>query len=381
LGAAGNCFANNWFGAASPCRREQLVRRGITLSAGVLATALCEKAAGARVSALVTVNTVKAAVSAMAGDAVAGACLSARVLALAEEAMIGMSGVKSKLVLMVVVLGVAIGGAGWAEYGGLAEKTQPVAAAQGQPPSANDEAGVPAKEDPPIATDQFGDPLPEGALARLGKWRFRHDETVMGLTFSANGKILAARSGRSVSIWDAATGKRRFWLSGSAFSRIEVSPDGTAMAVAENDPKDNEAKVNLWDLRSGTKTRTLALPKGKDWGANIGRLCFAPDGRSLALTYAKDQRLVVLDLTSDLVRFSAGGRGPQGIDHFAFTPDGKMLAASVNVNHAVQLWDLATGKLLRVVHELPAEGKESFGAVAFAPDGKMLALGADAAFS
>src|SRR5437660_1479658 len=54
--------------------------------------------------------------------------------------------------------------------------------------------------------DQLGDPLPEGALARLGTTRFRHGGREL-LGFSTDGKTLLFAGGGSVQLMDAATGK------------------------------------------------------------------------------------------------------------------------------------------------------------------------------
>ncbi|HEV3142895.1 MAG TPA: sigma-70 family RNA polymerase sigma factor, partial [Gemmataceae bacterium] len=246
--------------------RRQLIRRGVTLSAGVLGTALCEKVMGAPAAALLTVNTVKAAARVLAGKAIAGGCLTARALALAEEAMVGMASVKGKLVVIVLALGLAVGGAGWAGYGVLGEKSQAASAATAQAPTAKGQAADAAKKDLPIAIDQYGDPLPEGAVARLGALRFRHEGWANRLVFTADGKTLVGSTLSGVLIWDATTGKERFrlpvlmphWSRG-----MDVSPDATTLAVSETVPEDDEIKITLWDINSGKKTRILSLPGGK----------------------------------------------------------------------------------------------------------------------
>ena len=53
--------------------RQQLIRRGVTLSVAALTTALCEKVMAAPVAGLLTINTVTAAARIIAGKATAGA--------------------------------------------------------------------------------------------------------------------------------------------------------------------------------------------------------------------------------------------------------------------------------------------------------------------
>src|SRR5205823_3534926 len=56
--------------------------------------------------------------------------------------------------------------------------------------------------------DLYGDPLPPGAVARLGTIRLRHHDA-SGVTFSKDGKRLISFSSwdGAVCVWDAASGK------------------------------------------------------------------------------------------------------------------------------------------------------------------------------
>ncbi|MCC6420471.1 MAG: hypothetical protein IT429_19715, partial [Gemmataceae bacterium] len=45
-----------------------------------------------------------------------------------------------------------------------------------------------AQSQPPPATDAYGDPLPPGAVARLGTVRFRHNGTLAFATFLPDSK-------------------------------------------------------------------------------------------------------------------------------------------------------------------------------------------------
>src|SRR5437773_6382306 len=69
----------------------------------------------------------------------------------------------------------------------------------------------PAAAQPPL--DPLGDPLPPGAVARLGTTRlaFRGATTMQSAFFSPDGKTIFARDAQaqSVVLWDAVTGKER----------------------------------------------------------------------------------------------------------------------------------------------------------------------------
>src|SRR5260370_31925413 len=80
----------------------------------------------------------------------------------------------------------------------------------GESPGAGTEAAPPKVEE--SRTDFYGDPLPPGAIARLGtvRWRAR---IACCLAYSRDGKVLATgNSDFTIRLWDPATGEeiRRF---------------------------------------------------------------------------------------------------------------------------------------------------------------------------
>jgi len=55
--------------------------------------------------------------------------------------------------------------------------------------------------------DLYGDPLPEGAIARMGSMRLRHGSGIFQAAFRNDGKVLMSAGGDGlVRFWDAATG-------------------------------------------------------------------------------------------------------------------------------------------------------------------------------
>src|SRR5262245_54155345 len=66
----------------------------------------------------------------------------------------------------------------------------------------------PAKSKTEPRRDRCGDPLPPGAIARLGTLRFRVPGEVEELAFAPDGKTVAVSSDAGVFLLDVASGKR-----------------------------------------------------------------------------------------------------------------------------------------------------------------------------
>src|SRR5262249_53416478 len=101
--------------------------------------------------------------------------------------------------------------------------------------------------------DVYGDPLPRGAVARLGTLRWRHDGFVHHLVFSPDDKTLAAGGAETI-LYEATTGKELRHLPVSAHGRwgnsLWFSPDGKTLVVAGN------KEVSFWDVASGKQLRS-----------------------------------------------------------------------------------------------------------------------------
>src|ERR1700691_3596747 len=81
-------------------------------------------------------------------------------------------------------------------------------------------------------TDLYRDPLPDGALARLGSVRFHHPGGLVAAALSPDGKTMMTVGGveedsLSVRFWDTADGKERsrFNANGRDLSSAMFTPD------------------------------------------------------------------------------------------------------------------------------------------------------------
>src|SRR5262249_49114830 len=134
----------------------------------------------------------------------------------------------------------------------------------------HDGKGPKSERSEPGRTDRFGDPLPPGALARMGTERLRHPSPLHALAFSPEGAILiAADEDQPIRLWDRETGKEIRRLTGhkGAVTAVAISPDGKTLASASRDQL-----VLLWDLASGKELHRCAGHAGEVWS-----IVFSPD--------------------------------------------------------------------------------------------------------
>jgi RNA polymerase sigma factor (sigma-70 family) len=133
--------------------RARLARRGLALSAGLLAGALTTDAAGAVLPAALAAGTLKAALLVAAGRAVAGV-VSGRVDALTKGALQTMLWTKVKIVTACVLALGALGAV-------LARQSLGVGSAGGPAGEPQARAGQPDKADTPTKPDKADPPKPE----------------------------------------------------------------------------------------------------------------------------------------------------------------------------------------------------------------------------
>jgi WD40 repeat protein len=210
--------------------------------------------------------------------------------------------------------------------------------------------------------------LPEGALARLGTVRFRHDGWVSDVAFSPDEETVAAAADKAISLWNPTNGKlrRRLTVPETWFRCLAYSPDGRTLAAGGVDNQ-----IHLWDLTTGKVVRRLQGHKPSNVWDGIHQVAFCKGGKRLISSGADGTvRLWEVDTGKEVRQF----QGHKGVvTALALSEDGRTLAAAPALTDArpeVLVWDVATGKKL---WHLPHPHQVC--AVAFSRDGTTLATG------
>jgi RNA polymerase sigma factor (sigma-70 family) len=335
--------------------QSRLARRGVSLSAALSAGALADKASAAIVP-------VGALVRAALPGAAAGPAAAPRAVALADAVMKAMSAGRV-VVGAVVVLALSVFAAG---AGALILPPQRKLTAPPAVPSEPDRAPSAGR-----TTDRQGDPLPPGAVARLGTIRLRHGGAITCFTFGPRGKYLASGGhDRTVAVWDAATGREWARLTGhqSGVEAVAFSADGRLLASGGGGPynKGSEKQmIRVWDLR--TKKQLIGFGRP---GTSVRRLVFSHDNKTLA-SAGDDRRVALWEVATGKILQTLSGMGNP--IRLALSPDARR-AALAYADRTVTVWDLASGKEMSRLKQPSSE----VAALAFGPDGKLLAVaGAD----
>ncbi len=139
---------------------------------------------------------------------------------------------------------------------------------------------------------------------------------------------------------------------------LALNPNGKSLAAG-----DWAGDVKLWDLESGTESRTLKV--NTPW---VNCLALSPDGQTLVMGgFAPDLRN---PSTGDSLRTLQADIG--NIEDAAFSPDGTMLAvAGTADNMPVVIWNTKTWQEIK---RFPHAKKHVY-RVRFSPDSKTLAVG------
>jgi WD40 repeat protein len=213
--------------------------------------------------------------------------------------------------------------------------------------------------------DRYGDPLPEGALLRLGTIRLRQPMGVECVAVSADGKFVASGGVTSVRIWDAATGAlvREFRPGARA---LAFSPDGRAIAFGND-----LGVLHIWDVEKARERIACRRKIGDlDRALAVHAVAIAPDGTWVAAAGQGVVSLYEPASGEEILTLRHDDERPDDEPCLAVSPDSKVLASSND--SSIRLWDLARGGAAVVIEK--AHDREVT-AMTFTPDGKTLISG------
>jgi RNA polymerase sigma factor (sigma-70 family) len=330
--------------------RIRLSRRGVTLGASLFAVALTESASRGAVPASLRTTAVQAGMQFTLGDTTAFAVT--RAARLAKGALQTMLTTKLKIgAMLMVLLGCA------ATAAGLVSRQTPAA----DQPKNRTEAVAPQRtaEDEKVRNDRYGDALPEGAMARLGTVRLRHQSMVASVVFTQDGKIAIAGDGDgNIVYWDVASGRevRRLRATPGVIHALAITADGKTLASG------SWGKVFLWEVATG---KLLSHEDVKNDA--VMQLLFTPDGKTLAVRDQGDTILVWDVVGHKKLHELKGHKGR--LSSMDLSPDGKTLVSGSWGDPHIRLWDVATGK---EKFHFRAYDRDVVN-VAFRPDGKAIA--------
>ncbi len=321
--------------------QKRLLGRGVSLTAAlrrsalasdtVLAAALAAKTvAAATVPTCVISMRVAALVSGMTRCLMLQKAKLGVMLFLALSATVGVTGVGASRLLR-------------AGEEGVHEKNDSV------PPVAVRQASEVKKKLPLV--DLYGDPLPEGAIRRLGTLRQRAPASRLAVT--ADGKdIIAVTDNLTIRRFDALTGKLRatqhFPGDRTRVGWSWVSPRGTFLLTFDLGAENRQLEV--WELTTGKRTQTLSLAqvlvRQATFSANEAFVAIVVDLPANNLS----KQILVWDLKRSKSKalwteISKRTTGPYPSPVLALSPNGDRLAA-VFPDKTLRCWDVQKGELL-----------------------------------
>src|SRR5262245_38349272 len=199
---------------------------------------------------------------------------------------------------------------------------------------------------PPRLTDRYGDPLPAGAVARLGSLRLRHAD-LRDYAFPPGGKTVVSVGGdQVVRTWDLESGRqiRAVQVPGNvSCDRAFLTGDGKTLVTH------SQGEITVCDATSGRVVQTFPRPNGY-----VDCLAISPDGSTVM--FGIDGHLVTLiDLPGGARRevrvadppAPYTGRRVHPLLQPHFSRDGRrLLVTGMNGPKGFSVLDVATGREL-----------------------------------
>jgi WD40 repeat protein len=261
--------------------------------------------------------------------------------------------------------------------------------------------------------DRFGDPLPEGAMARLGAIRFFHGSRTIinGPAFSPDGRVITLNTNRKSWFWDTVSGQEivaadsvgesPVFPANNQLLAVEVTASATRLRDALNGRVFKEfgpiiptrsilgltpdGGTLIWmEANIGRRVVTQSLRYADATTGVVGEPVSLLDSKQLhGFTFSADSRTVaILNLDGTIVIFDLAKKNvtvsipiqliqigqSKMLPSLALSPSGSLLAVTGGTQ-GLQFFETLTGREL----PLPQGPEKNLSSGSFSPDGKLFA--------
>jgi RNA polymerase sigma factor (sigma-70 family) len=338
--------------------RRRLARTGLSISATMLALGLGQSAARALPAPL-----ARAAVAAATGNGI-----SVAAAALARPALMG-SFLKYAIALTFVA---SLVGAGAGALGRVSPDSAPIENSSAPPADESSERR-------PI-TDAHGDPLPDGALARLGTVRLNHGQRLNSVLFLPDNKTILSEGGGVARLWDATGRELQHFSSPKEFdTQVVLHPDGKSVTFLSQGESSDDL-VRIWDLAANKTVRTLNFAARRKGRSIYVLNTLSPDGLLAALFTQDGVR--VFDIASRREHYQISNA--HGVRAAIFAGGNRLL--TLENKEGTGIWDTKPNDMAKAIDRIcvreASTGKmirqfshsDRVEAMAAAPNGRWFAL-------
>lgn len=196
---------------------------------------------------------------------------------------------------------------------------------------------------------------------------YRHSLNIRTVIWSPNGRLIASGSNdKTIQIWDAGTGIRRWILKGHEGSIDELlfSSDSNLLASASDD-----RTLRIWCMNSGVLRNTVM----DEWGS-ISEVAYSRDGEMAASISSSPRWEIKLwrAKTGKQLRTLESPRTTiekkDGFNSITFSPDGRIIAVATMAGPLI-CWATATGEKIQEIRP-----GHTIHAIKFSPDGQLIAV-------
>ncbi len=231
-------------------------------------------------------------------------------------------------------------------------------------------AAPPENDEREARLDVNGDPLPDGAIQRIGSSRFRNSAAVDKMHYTPDGKtLLSISTDAFLHVWDAETGKLRwrFKMDSVIYEHSVVfGVDSKTVAVLGN------SGFKFFNTETGKPAKPLEeeeKAKNARHRDDVTPGTFAPDGKTVAIGSFRGG-ISFWDIASG--KPVPPSPEPWELIRIRFANQGKEILC---LGNSVTWWDVSTAKLVRSIPLDPrwSNGLRMHKVSSISPDGKILA--------